>query len=60
VRRGIEGVVVLEALLDRFGDVGRARVLKSVPMLDAAAIVSVLAWGYVPESMARRRPSFSP
>ena len=45
---GAEGTVVVEALLDRFGDVGRARITKSVPLFDAAAIDGVLQWEYTP------------
>lgn len=45
---GISGTVIIEALIDRFGDVGRARVVRSVPMLDAAAMDAVSEWRYTP------------
>jgi protein TonB len=43
---GIQGVVVLEAVIDERGHVGRVRVLRSVPLLDAAAIDAVKQWRY--------------
>lgn len=46
--RAIQGIVMLEGLVDAFGDMGRVRVVKSVPMLDAAAVDAVLGWGYLP------------
>jgi TonB family protein len=46
--RRIDGVVVIQAMVDKYGDVGRARVTTSVPMLDAAALDAVMAWGYTP------------
>lgn len=44
----IEGVVEVEILIDTNGRVTRARVLRSVPMLDAAAIENVKQWVFTP------------
>jgi protein TonB len=47
-RARIEGVVVLEAVIDERGQVGRIRVLRSVALLDGAAIDAVKQWRYTP------------
>jgi periplasmic protein TonB len=44
----IEGTVELEILIDATGKVIRARVIRSIPMLDAAAIQTVLQWVFEP------------
>lgn len=44
----IEGMVELEILIDANGRVVRARVLKSIPLLDAAAIQTVQQWVFAP------------
>ncbi len=44
----VEGVVLLEAVINERGLVERLRVLKSVPLLDAAAIDAVSRWRYTP------------
>jgi protein TonB len=44
----IEGVVILEATIDVDGRVVNARVLRSVPLLDAAALDAVRQWRYTP------------
>jgi protein TonB len=44
----IEGTVVVEILIDAQGRVVRARVLQSVPMLDAAALQTVYQWVFQP------------
>jgi TonB family protein len=43
-----EGTVVLEALIDSEGNVTRVKVLRSVPLLDQAAIDAVKQWKYEP------------
>jgi TonB family protein len=48
IERRIEGQVIVEALVDKFGEVGRARIVRPVPMLDAATIDAVLDWVYTP------------
>jgi len=44
----IEGMVELEILIDSTGRVVRARVVKSIPLLDAAAIQTVQQWIFAP------------
>ena len=44
----VSGVVILEATIDREGKVRDARVLQSVPLLDAAAIEAVRQWEFTP------------
>jgi len=44
----IEGTVFLEVLIDSTGRVARARVLQSVPLLDAAALQCVYQWVFQP------------
>lgn len=45
---GIEGLVVIEATIAVDGRVQDARVLRSVPLLDAAALAAVRQWTYTP------------
>jgi TonB family protein len=42
----VQGVVVLEALIERDGRVCSARVLRSIPLLDQSAIDAVLRWRF--------------
>jgi periplasmic protein TonB len=44
----VEGVVVLEATIDRGGRVTDLRVLRSVPLLDDAALQAVRQWRFTP------------
>ncbi len=44
----IEGTVVVEILIDSTGRVARARVIQSVPLLDAAAVQCVYQWVFQP------------
>jgi protein TonB len=44
----VEGVVTVEILIDSTGRVVRARVIQSVPMLDAAALQTVYQWVFQP------------
>lgn len=44
----IEGTVILEATTDTYGRVVAVRVLRSIPLLDAAAIDAVRQWVYEP------------
>ena len=44
----IEGTVILEILIDAGGRVVRARILQSVPSLDAAAVQTVYQWVFAP------------
>ena len=47
-RARVEGTVVLEAVLDPTGRVTQLRVMKSVPLLDQAALDAVAQWRYTP------------
>ena len=44
----VEGVVILETVIDAQGRVESARVLRSVPLLDQAAIDAVRQWRFTP------------
>jgi TonB family protein len=44
----IEGVVIVEAVIDKEGKVARADVIKSIPELDQAAVDAVLQWEFEP------------
>jgi protein TonB len=44
----VGGTVVLEATIGRTGVVTDVRVLRSVPLLDAAAVAAVQQWRYEP------------
>ncbi len=44
----IEGTVIVEILIDSTGRVVRARVIQSVPLLDAAALRTVYDWVFSP------------
>ena len=44
----VQGVVILEVLIDEAGLVTDARVLRSIPLLDEAALEAVLQWRYTP------------
>jgi len=43
-----QGIVILEAVIDERGQVGRIKVLRSEPLLDQAAIIAVQQWRYTP------------
>ncbi len=45
---GVEGIVILEAETDEKGNVVRVQVLRSIPLLDQAAIDAVKQWKYEP------------
>jgi TonB family protein len=44
----VQGVVIIEALVDPSGTVANARVLRSIPLLDAAALGAVSRWQFTP------------
>ena len=44
----VQGVVILEAIIGSSGAVTKVKVLRSVPLLDDAAIVAVQQWVYTP------------
>jgi len=50
-RAGIRGVVIVEVTIDVDGTVKHARVLRSLPILDAAALEAVRQWRYEPTTI---------
>ena len=44
----VQGVVIVEAVIDPTGRVSSARVLRSIPLLDAAALDAVQQWEFTP------------
>ena len=48
VRAQVQGVVILEAVVDLHGRVEDVHVLRSIPVLDKAAITAVRQWRYSP------------
>jgi TonB family protein len=44
----VEGVVIIEATIGAGGKVEDAKVLRSIPLLDAAALTAVRQWEYTP------------
>ena len=44
----VEGTVILEATTDVYGRVSSVRVLRSIPLLDEAAVAAVRQWVYAP------------
>jgi TonB family protein len=46
--RGVSGVVIVQLLIDTRGEVAAAKVIRSVPELDEAAIDAVRHWKYTP------------
>ena len=44
----VQGVVILEAVLDANGRVDSVRVLRSIPLLDQAAVDAVRQWRFTP------------
>jgi protein TonB len=47
-RAGVQGIVIIECVIDREGRVASRRVLRSIPLLDAAALAAVEQWRYRP------------
>jgi protein TonB len=44
----VQGIVILEAIIDPGGNVTNVRVLRSIPLLDQSAIAAVKQWKYEP------------
>jgi len=44
----VEGFVIIEATIDERGNVARVQVLKSIPLLDEAALTAVRQWKFTP------------
>jgi protein TonB len=47
----VQGVVIIEARIEGDGTVSQARVLRSIPMLDEAAVDAVRQWIFTPTLM---------
>lgn len=47
-RMRVEGIVILETVIGATGSVEQVRVLRSVPLLDEAAVEAVRQWRYTP------------
>ena len=47
----VQGVVILEAIIGTDGNIANARVLRSIPMLDAAALSAVSQWQFTPTQL---------
>lgn len=47
----IEGIVIIEATIGEDGQVTNARILRSVPLLDQAALDAVRLWQYTPTQL---------
>ena len=47
-KAGVEGVVIMEATTDTYGRIAAVKVLRSIPLLDQAAIDAVKQWVYEP------------
>lgn len=44
----VSGIVILEAVISPDGSVGEVRILRSIPLLDEAAIAAVRQWRFTP------------
>ncbi|MCX6561569.1 MAG: energy transducer TonB [Candidatus Aminicenantes bacterium] len=54
----VEGVVIMEVLTDIYGRIASVKILRSIPLLDQAAIDSVRQWVYEPLVIdGRKRPA---
>lgn len=51
---GVRGVVILEIIIGTDGTVTSARVLRSIPLLDAAAVEAARQWRYEPTQLNGR------
>jgi len=58
VKAHVEGTVILEATVDETGIVRNVRVLRSIPLLDKAAIAAVEEWRYTPVTLNGRPVPF--
>ena len=48
---GVQGVVIIEAVIDTNGNVYSGRVLRGQPLLDEAALQAVSGWQFQPTQM---------
>jgi protein TonB len=44
----VQGIVIMEARIEQDGSVGDAKVIKSIPLLDQAALDAVKQWRFTP------------
>jgi len=44
----VQGIVIMEVIVGQDGSVSDAQVIRSVPMLDQAALEAVRQWGFTP------------
>jgi len=51
----VQGVVVIEVVVNEFGNVTQPRILRSIPLLDEAALEAVRQWQFAP-SILNGRP----
>ena len=54
-RKGIEGTVMVQALVGRDGAVHDTRIVKSIPGLDKAAVAAVKQWTFKP-ALSKGKP----
>jgi protein TonB len=47
----VQGVVIIEATIGANGKVQEAKVLRSIPLLDAAALEAVRQWEFTPTTL---------
>ena len=47
----IQGIVIIEAVIDEAGKVATTRIMRSVPALDTAAQEAVMQWEYTPTTL---------
>ena len=52
---GVQGVVIVEVTVTRDGKVDSARILRSIPVLDQAALDAVQQWEFAPTVVEARR-----
>jgi TonB family protein len=48
-------VVIIEAIIDPSGSIANARVLRSIPLLDEAALGAVSRWQFTPTEVNGQR-----
>jgi TonB family protein len=51
----VQGVVIVEAIIDPSGSIANARVLRSIPLLDQAALGAVSQWRFTPTELNGQR-----
>ena len=51
ITQRVQGVVILEVFIGVDGKITEARVLRSIPLLDKAAVDAVLQWEYAPTQL---------